>query len=34
MDVAAHYKTAARHELAVHRIAMTDLDLLRGLATA
>ncbi|MFJ6901507.1 glutamine synthetase family protein [Streptomyces hokutonensis] len=32
-DVAAHYATAARHELDVHRITVTDLDLRRGLAT-
>ncbi|WP_329555217.1 glutamine synthetase family protein [Streptomyces sp. NBC_00696] len=33
-DVAAHYANAARHELAVHRTTVTDLDLRRGLATA
>ncbi|WP_019075799.1 glutamine synthetase family protein [Streptomyces hokutonensis] len=33
-DVASHYKNAARHELAVHRTTVTDLDLRRGLATA
>lgn len=33
-DVAAHYATAARHELDVHRATVTDLDLRRGLATA
>ncbi|MDV9173451.1 glutamine synthetase family protein [Streptomyces sp. W16] len=32
-DVASHYKNAARHELAVHRTTVTDLDLRRGLAT-
>ncbi len=32
-DVVAHYTTAAGHELAVHRTTVTDLDLLRGLAT-
>ncbi|MFE9604468.1 glutamine synthetase family protein [Streptomyces hokutonensis] len=31
-DVAAHYATAAGHELDVHRITVTDLDLDRGLA--
>jgi len=31
-DVAAHYATAARDELDVHRITVTDLDLDRGLA--
>jgi len=33
-DVAAHYTTAARHELAVYRTTVTDLDRHRGLATA
>ncbi|WP_051742139.1 type I glutamate--ammonia ligase [Streptomyces xylophagus] len=33
-DVAAHYATAAGHELDVHRITVTDFDLLRGLTSA
>ncbi|MDH6222213.1 glutamine synthetase family protein [Streptomyces pseudovenezuelae] len=33
-DVVAHYTNAARHELAVYRTTVTDLDLHRGLATA
>jgi glutamine synthetase len=33
-EVAAHYSTAARHELELHRTTVTDLDRHRGLATA
>nr|WSY53333.1 glutamine synthetase family protein [Streptomyces sp. NBC_00886] len=33
-DVLAHYTTAARHELDLHRTTVTDLDRRRGLATA
>ena len=33
-EIAAHYTTAAQHELDLHRTTVTDLDLRRGLAMA